>query len=67
MQLEREFEWVLAVHLSEEWSIAQFAAVFDSINDSGPGGKRLVLATYHNDSTVVYYIMHEGMVKPRQN
>lgn len=29
--------------------------------------KRLLLATVHNDSTVVYYIMHDGIVKPRQN
>jgi tRNA-splicing endonuclease subunit Sen15 len=29
--------------------------------------KRLMLATVHDDSTVVYYIMHDGIVKPRQN
>ncbi|KAE9379269.1 hypothetical protein N431DRAFT_434268 [Stipitochalara longipes BDJ] len=29
--------------------------------------KRLLLATIHDDSTVVYYIMHDGIVKPRQN
>lgn len=29
--------------------------------------KRLLLATLHDDSTVVYYIMHNGIVKPRQN
>jgi tRNA-splicing endonuclease subunit Sen15 len=29
--------------------------------------KRLLLATVHDDSTVVYYIMHDGLVKPRQN
>lgn len=29
--------------------------------------KRLLLATQHDDSTVVYYIMHDGIVKPRQN
>ncbi|EKD13053.1 uncharacterized protein L3040_007133 [Drepanopeziza brunnea f. sp. 'multigermtubi'] len=29
--------------------------------------KRLLLATLHDDSTVVYYIMHDGLVKPRQN
>ena len=30
-------------------------------------GKRLLLATIHDDSTVVYYMMHDGIVKPRQN
>jgi tRNA-splicing endonuclease subunit Sen15 len=29
--------------------------------------KRILLATLHDDSTVVYYIMHDGVVKPRQN
>lgn len=29
--------------------------------------KRLLLATVHDDSTVIYYIMHDGIVKPRQN
>lgn len=30
-------------------------------------GKRVLLATVHDDSTVVYYMMHDGIVKPRQN
>jgi tRNA-splicing endonuclease subunit Sen15 len=29
--------------------------------------KRVVLATADADSTVVYYILHDGVVKPRQN
>jgi tRNA-splicing endonuclease subunit Sen15 len=29
--------------------------------------KRLLLATLHDDSTVIYYVMHDGIVKPRQN
>ncbi|KAF7561893.1 hypothetical protein G7046_g2253 [Stylonectria norvegica] len=62
-----EQEWVLAVHPEEKWTLARFAEVFDGIQHVGPRGKRIVLATVHNDSTVVYYLMHEGMVKPRQN
>ncbi|RGP69740.1 putative trna splicing endonuclease delta subunit [Fusarium longipes] len=62
-----ELEWVLAVHPEEKWTIKGFSSVFDSIEHKGPREKRLVLATVHNDSTVVYYLMHEGMVKPRQN
>jgi tRNA-splicing endonuclease subunit Sen15 len=62
-----ELEWVLAVHPAEKWSLANFADVFDSILETRPRGKRIVLAMLHNDSTVVYYLMHEGMVKPRQN
>lgn len=29
--------------------------------------KRVLMATVHDDSTVVYYIVHDGIVKPRQN
>jgi tRNA-splicing endonuclease subunit Sen15 len=29
--------------------------------------KRIILATLQDDSTIVYYIVHDGIVKPRQN
>lgn len=29
--------------------------------------KRVLLATVDDDSTVVYYVVHDGVVKPRQN
>ncbi|KAK4239758.1 hypothetical protein C8A03DRAFT_32123 [Achaetomium macrosporum] len=88
---EPEVEWVLPVHLSEKWSPAQFAALFDVIEAVPPGGasqegldvdgsdaqwrlwrgpkrgKRILLATVQDDSTVTYYWIHDGLVKPRQN
>jgi len=30
-------------------------------------GKRILMAVVHGDSTIVYYVLHDGMVKPRQN
>lgn len=47
----------------------------EEVNESEVGAKwrgenrqkRALLATLHDDSTVVYYIMHNGLVKPRQN
>lgn len=62
-----EPEWVLAVHPEEKWTLASFSTVFDSLRHTGPRTKKILLATVHNDSTVVYYLMHEGLVKPRQN
>lgn len=115
-----EREWVLPTHLREKWSLAKFAAVFDSIDvvpllqlpppppggePPGPGGggsggrticqggeieekeeeseevemrkkigvgtrrggKRVLLGIIGDDSTIVYYLVHEGVVKPRQN
>ncbi|KAL2271564.1 hypothetical protein VTJ83DRAFT_935 [Remersonia thermophila] len=91
---EPEVEWVLPLHLSEKWSPAQFADVFDAIDavppgrggeapdgaDPGPGsdapwrlwrgpkrGKRILMATVQDDSTVTYYWIFDGVVKPRQN
>lgn len=64
---EPEFEWVLAVHPAEKWTLSRIASVFDSVEHAGERAKRIVLGTVHNDSTVVYYLLHEGLVKPRQN
>lgn len=88
---EPEVEWVLPLHLTEKWSPAQFAAVFDAIDAIPPGGageeafdgngsdaewklwrgpkrgKRILLATVQDDSTVTYYWIFDGLVKPRQN
>ncbi|KIW01073.1 uncharacterized protein PV09_07364 [Verruconis gallopava] len=67
-------EWVLPSHTREKWSLKRFAEVFDAM-DAKPVDhhkawdvcKRLVLATVQDDSTVVYYFMSDGIVKPRQN
>ncbi|KAL7956340.1 tRNA-splicing endonuclease subunit Sen15 [Trichoderma compactum] len=66
-QHDAEVEWVLPVHLAEKWTLSSFAAVMDALPDARKGAKRMVLAALHNDSTVVYYIVQEGMIKPRQN
>lgn len=39
----------------------------DEVKGKRRGGKRVLLATLGDDSTVVYYIVHDGIVKPRQN
>lgn len=66
-----EVEWVLPTHLAEKWTLRSFARVFDSMQPQTPPSadrpKRVVLATVHDDSTIVYYLMHDGIVKPRQN
>ncbi|KAI1246894.1 hypothetical protein MGN70_010779 [Eutypa lata] len=66
-----EVEWVLPTHLAEKWTLRAFAGVFDSMQPQTPPAadrpKRVMLATVHDDSTIVYYLMHDGIVKPRQN
>lgn len=75
-------EWVLPMSIGEKWTLHRFCAVFDSLPErqllQGAGtykhqdSKRLLLAMVGHqgkggDGTVVYYIMQEGDVKPRQN
>lgn len=69
-------EYVLPVDLREKWTLRQMAAVFDALpsplGGTGRAGetkdkKRLLMAVVGEDSTVVYYFVHDGIVKPRQN
>lgn len=40
---------------------------YDGERRTRRGGNRVLLATVDTDSTIVYYIVHDGIVKPRQN
>lgn len=52
---------------SESGAVEAAAAVLAG-HWRGPGrGKRITLAIVQDDSTVSYYVMHDGIVKPRQN
>lgn len=79
-ELEPQPEWVFPSHLQEPWSLQKFGELFDQIDAIPPSDtpvseaarrwrkmKRALLATVDDDSTVVYYIVHDGIVKPRQN
>lgn len=79
-EAELEREWILPSHLRERWTLRRFAEIFDVIENVPPGPdgrsppphqwrqtKRLLLATVDDDSTITYYIVHDGIVKPRQN
>jgi len=48
-------------------SVTTPSNVSNSPNEKWRSTKRVVLATVNDDSTVVYYIVHDGIVKPRQN
>ncbi|KXJ94605.1 tRNA-splicing endonuclease subunit Sen15 [Microdochium bolleyi] len=66
-----EVEWVLATHITDKWTLRSFATVFDAMpatdSHSEARPKRLLLSIVHDDSTIVFYLMHDGIVKPRQN
>jgi tRNA-splicing endonuclease subunit Sen15 len=66
-------EWVLPVNLREKWAVRKWAEFFDAlpeqIGSGGEGGgpKKVVMGVVSDDSTVVYYVVHDGIVKPKQN
>ena len=76
-------EWVIPTRTHERWTLNRLAAIFDKIENvppepdgeekvagpvsNWPRSKRVILAIVGDDSTVVYYIVHEGLIKPRQN
>ncbi len=53
--------------LDAEDVVSSNSKVHKEKTDKRRGGKRVLLATVDSDSTVVYYIVHDGIVKPRQN
>lgn len=81
VDVEPELEWILPTRLNEKWSLRRLAEVFDAITSVPPSTtteqerpenpwrttKRVLLGTVDSDSTVVYYFVHDGVVKPRQN
>ncbi|CAK7224627.1 hypothetical protein SCUCBS95973_005585 [Sporothrix curviconia] len=71
-QLAAVFDSITAIPPPAEGECA--AKTDDNSNDAqwrawrGPRrGKRLLLAVVQDDSSVTYYFMHNGIVKPRQN
>ncbi|KAH8716934.1 tRNA-splicing endonuclease subunit Sen15, partial [Phaeosphaeriaceae sp. PMI808] len=83
VETEPELEWILPTRLNEKWTLRRLAEIFDAITEAPPPledaaeskhpdnpwrtTKRVLLATVDSDSTVVYYIVHDGVMKPRQN
>lgn len=83
VKAEPEREWVLPTRLNEKWTLRRLAGVFDALSmvppatetsteDDRPTNqwrttKRVLLGSVDSDSTIVYYIIHDGVVKPRQN
>lgn len=77
--VEAERVWVVPSVLRERWTLRVLGEVFAGVPSPweargkegrkwpGDDTKRALLATVDEDSTVVYYVVHDGIVKPRQN
>lgn len=62
-------EWVLPTYLDEKWTLSRLNQVFGHLGSRGSERpvKRVTVAAVAGDSTIVYYIIHDGLIKPRQN
>lgn len=65
---ESQKEWVVPQSMNlTEVSMDMIGRWFDLVATFAGRPKRLTLAAVNDDSTVVYYFVHDGVVKPRQN
>lgn len=71
------YECIFCMHAAEFISAETFIDIFDVRAESTSHlseyktqcshSERLMLAVVHPDSSIAYYIIHQGLVKPRQN
>ncbi|KAG5355863.1 tRNA-splicing endonuclease subunit SEN15 [Yarrowia sp. B02] len=61
-------EWLVPARSNDDWTIKQWDECFKAAE--GVAGKdvdRMLMAIVDNDSTIVYYFVYKGLVKPRKN
>lgn len=65
---ESRTEIVLPTVLNEPVSPSRLNKVFQGLQElHGSRPKRIILGIVNDDSTVVYYIVHDGLAKPKKN
>lgn len=61
-------EWVVPRLMEQKHlTLEEIEAWFAQIEGLGSRPKRLTIGLVNDDGTVVYYFVHDGVVKPRQN
>lgn len=65
---DSQLEWVVATSMEKESvSMATIESWFDAVARVAPRPKRITMAAVNDDGTVVFYFVHDGVIKPRQN
>lgn len=65
---ENQKEWVVPESMNHDSvSMDVIGGWFDRIAHVTTRPKRVTMAVVNDDGTVVYYFVHDGVVKPRQN
>lgn len=61
-------EWLVAARSNDDWTLKQWDECFrEAESVAGKEVDRMLMAIVDNDSTIVYYFVHKGLVKPRKN
>lgn len=67
-QDESTFEIVLPIRLSSELTMQRLHLIFKELEDlQQKRPKRILVGIVNDDSTVVYYFIHDGVYKPKKN
>lgn len=63
-----DVEYILPVKTENKWTISQWNDVFDSLGaKEGKAIRRIIMAMVTIDSTIVYYFINNGLIKPRKH
>lgn len=66
--MEQGLEIVLPARIGEEVTPKRLNTIFNDMQQAqGTRPKRLIIGIVNDDSTVVYYFIHDGLVKPKKN
>lgn len=62
-----EKEWVVPCSMDADVTLDTVEEWFKCAAANGPRPRRLTLALANDDGSVVYYFVHDGVARPRQN
>lgn len=66
--LDNQVEWVVPQTMdTPSVSMDTIGEWFDKVAEHSNRPKRITMAIVNDDGTIVYYFVHDGVIKPRQN
>lgn len=71
--IENQREWIIPKLMSHKANLtlkeinSWFVSISNLVESNNSRPKRVTIGLVNDDGTVVYYFIHDGVVKPRQN